>query len=153
MYATLLLIYILLPLFVLFIFINFLLAGWESASERRNFFENYAKRLEFDPLTPDNWYIQPKERIMSTEVLTMIFFFFFLFVLFFFASLLIVIMKGAFQVIHYHNDSISAALLDLFPDIGLTKVGFLAQCKLLLTLLIILSSYKDINSPSAAVAI
>eukprot|EP00026_Physarum_polycephalum_P003664 Phypoly_transcript_03677.p1 GENE.Phypoly_transcript_03677~~Phypoly_transcript_03677.p1 ORF type:complete len:748 (+),score=79.94 Phypoly_transcript_03677:247-2244(+) len=74
---------------------------WESASERRKFFEIYAKNHGFDHLIPDNWYSQPKERIMATP--------------------------GAFQVIHYHNDNVSIALLDLFPDIGLTKVGFLSH--------------------------
>lgn len=31
---------------------------------------------------------------------------------------------------HYHNDSIVNALTELFPEIGLMKVKFLAQCNL-----------------------
>eukprot|EP00026_Physarum_polycephalum_P012597 Phypoly_transcript_12920.p1 GENE.Phypoly_transcript_12920~~Phypoly_transcript_12920.p1 ORF type:complete len:356 (+),score=59.55 Phypoly_transcript_12920:23-1069(+) len=68
---------------------------WEKIDARRKFFENYAKDHGFDPLKPENWYKQPRDKILAT--------------------------KGANKVISYHGISISKALLDLFPQIGLDK--------------------------------
>eukprot|EP00026_Physarum_polycephalum_P002883 Phypoly_transcript_02892.p1 GENE.Phypoly_transcript_02892~~Phypoly_transcript_02892.p1 ORF type:complete len:806 (+),score=69.97 Phypoly_transcript_02892:73-2490(+) len=66
---------------------------------RRNLFENFAKRHKFDPLVPANWYSQSKEMILSVSRLR--------------------------RVVTMYNGSMSAALLDLFPDIGLEKSKFL----------------------------
>eukprot|EP00026_Physarum_polycephalum_P001538 Phypoly_transcript_01540.p1 GENE.Phypoly_transcript_01540~~Phypoly_transcript_01540.p1 ORF type:complete len:1069 (+),score=95.14 Phypoly_transcript_01540:45-3251(+) len=67
---------------------------WNEASDRRNFFEEYAKANGFDPLTATNWYRQSRERIMAVQ--------------------------GAHSVLNYHR-TLSQALVDLFPDIGLEK--------------------------------
>eukprot|EP00026_Physarum_polycephalum_P001387 Phypoly_transcript_01388.p1 GENE.Phypoly_transcript_01388~~Phypoly_transcript_01388.p1 ORF type:complete len:627 (+),score=98.80 Phypoly_transcript_01388:211-1881(+) len=67
---------------------------WQKKENRRKFFENYAKAHGFDPLKPENWLKQSKEDIMA--------------------------MEGAPRVIFYHENSPAKALMDLFPDIGLT---------------------------------
>ena len=43
---------------------------WDGEIQRRNFFENYASANDFDPLVPDNWYAQPKDKIMSYKVIS-----------------------------------------------------------------------------------
>eukprot|EP00026_Physarum_polycephalum_P002023 Phypoly_transcript_02027.p1 GENE.Phypoly_transcript_02027~~Phypoly_transcript_02027.p1 ORF type:complete len:816 (+),score=61.48 Phypoly_transcript_02027:208-2655(+) len=68
---------------------------------RRLFFENYAKDHNFDPLLAENWYSQAKSQIMAT--------------------------KGAHTILAYHNASISKALADLFPHIGIDRNKFLAR--------------------------
>eukprot|EP00026_Physarum_polycephalum_P002873 Phypoly_transcript_02882.p1 GENE.Phypoly_transcript_02882~~Phypoly_transcript_02882.p1 ORF type:complete len:833 (+),score=72.23 Phypoly_transcript_02882:121-2619(+) len=68
---------------------------WNDVSNRRKFFENYAREIGFDPLIATNWYSQQMESIMS--------------------------FKGAARVLFYHQNSASRALLDLFPDIGLNQ--------------------------------
>ena len=40
-------------------------ASWKK---RRRFFENYAKEQAFDPLVAENWYLQPRSKIMAAEV-------------------------------------------------------------------------------------
>eukprot|EP00026_Physarum_polycephalum_P001051 Phypoly_transcript_01052.p1 GENE.Phypoly_transcript_01052~~Phypoly_transcript_01052.p1 ORF type:complete len:797 (-),score=76.09 Phypoly_transcript_01052:124-2514(-) len=87
---------------------NYLFPGKSDASlaqqlyyrveNRRKFFEDYAKTHKFNPLLPQNWYKQPITSIMTT--------------------------KGANGVIHYHNYSVSSALCDLFPDIGIDRTKF-----------------------------
>jgi len=67
-------------------------------THRKNFFVNFAEENAFDPLYPDNWYKQVKEKIMST--------------------------KGASTVMLHYNRSLSKALTDVFPDIGLQKAKF-----------------------------
>eukprot|EP00026_Physarum_polycephalum_P001731 Phypoly_transcript_01733.p1 GENE.Phypoly_transcript_01733~~Phypoly_transcript_01733.p1 ORF type:complete len:1003 (+),score=155.23 Phypoly_transcript_01733:421-3009(+) len=75
--------------------------AWHDRDNRRKFFENYAKSHGFDPLVPDNWYLQPIERIIGV--------------------------KGAFGVISYHKGSVIRALLDLFPAISLDRTRFTAE--------------------------
>ena len=41
---------------------------WDGEIKRRKFFENYARANDFDPLAADNWYAQPKDKIMSYKV-------------------------------------------------------------------------------------
>jgi len=43
-------------------------AQWFSKENRINFFATYAKEHSFDPLLPENWYKQSRERITSTNV-------------------------------------------------------------------------------------
>eukprot|EP00026_Physarum_polycephalum_P010399 Phypoly_transcript_10562.p1 GENE.Phypoly_transcript_10562~~Phypoly_transcript_10562.p1 ORF type:complete len:418 (+),score=65.52 Phypoly_transcript_10562:189-1256(+) len=76
---------------------------WRLPSNRRNFFVNFAKDNRFNPGNPDNWYAQSRQKIMET--------------------------KGAQMVLYYHNNSISKALMDLFPNIGLTKSNFQVRQK------------------------
>jgi exonuclease V gamma subunit len=73
-------------------------AVWYEVESRRNFFEKYARDNKFDPLKAENWYKQPRDRILAT--------------------------KGTRSVIYYHNNSVSKALIDLFPDIGLEMSKF-----------------------------
>eukprot|EP00026_Physarum_polycephalum_P001627 Phypoly_transcript_01629.p1 GENE.Phypoly_transcript_01629~~Phypoly_transcript_01629.p1 ORF type:complete len:1030 (-),score=139.53 Phypoly_transcript_01629:75-3164(-) len=75
--------------------INSQASAWHEIANRRKFFENYARENKFDPLNPNNWYAQPKQKFMAVQ--------------------------GAYRVISYHNNSFFRSLLDLFPDIGLEK--------------------------------
>eukprot|EP00026_Physarum_polycephalum_P002270 Phypoly_transcript_02276.p1 GENE.Phypoly_transcript_02276~~Phypoly_transcript_02276.p1 ORF type:complete len:794 (+),score=74.23 Phypoly_transcript_02276:119-2500(+) len=68
---------------------------WKKIN-RRLFFEKYAKSKGFDPLNSENWYHQSKNKIKA--------------------------LKGATSVLWYHSNSVSKALLDLFPEIGLDKL-------------------------------
>lgn len=43
-------------------------AAWHEAKYRRKFFEIYAKENEFDPLIAQNWYLQPKRKILANKV-------------------------------------------------------------------------------------
>ena len=43
--------------------------------KRRMFFEDYAKQNGFDPLIPNNWYVQSKLKILSLKVFITFFFF------------------------------------------------------------------------------
>jgi hypothetical protein len=42
---------------------------WCKQKNRRRFFENFAKTNGFDPLLPDNWYLQDSKKIMKIRVL------------------------------------------------------------------------------------
>eukprot|EP00026_Physarum_polycephalum_P004684 Phypoly_transcript_04707.p1 GENE.Phypoly_transcript_04707~~Phypoly_transcript_04707.p1 ORF type:complete len:664 (+),score=57.25 Phypoly_transcript_04707:58-2049(+) len=66
---------------------------WSKPDNRRSFFEKYAQENKFNPLIPTNWYAQSKAKILSTQ--------------------------GAKSVLNYHGHSISRAITDLFPEIGL----------------------------------
>lgn len=46
---------------------------WEDKNNRRNFFEEYAKKHCFDPLKPENWYHQTRAIIVQEEVILMFF--------------------------------------------------------------------------------
>lgn len=81
---------------------------------RRVFFEKYAKQHNFDPRKAENWYSQPKERIMVQKVLAMKAI----------NSILILLLKGSHAVVFHHNNSLLQALLDIFPDIGLEAAKF-----------------------------
>jgi len=72
---------------------------WADRSRRRKFFENYAKDQKFDPLHAENWYSQTAAKVKSVN-------------------------KQVRGVLHYHRGSLSRALLDLFPGIGLEQSKF-----------------------------
>eukprot|EP00026_Physarum_polycephalum_P004524 Phypoly_transcript_04545.p2 GENE.Phypoly_transcript_04545~~Phypoly_transcript_04545.p2 ORF type:complete len:226 (+),score=15.15 Phypoly_transcript_04545:1408-2085(+) len=72
---------------------------WTNAASRKYFFEMYAAYKHFDPLIAKNWYSQSSSDIMA--------------------------MKGAKNVIRHHGNSISQALISLFPNIGLAGNMFL----------------------------
>jgi len=76
---------------------------WVTSMARRRFFVNYAKKYNFDPLIADNWYLQSKKRIKSE--------------------------KHSKAVIGHHSNSVTKALLDLFPEIGLTKEDLIHSFK------------------------
>eukprot|EP00026_Physarum_polycephalum_P011168 Phypoly_transcript_11369.p1 GENE.Phypoly_transcript_11369~~Phypoly_transcript_11369.p1 ORF type:complete len:392 (+),score=44.19 Phypoly_transcript_11369:39-1178(+) len=71
---------------------------WSSEKSRRGVFIKYARQHRFDPLNAENWYSQSKKKITAT--------------------------LGAYRVLMYHRNSISRALIDLFPEIGLDKSKF-----------------------------
>ena len=48
---------------------DILLAPWRVITNRKRFFENYAKEHGFDPLVPENWYLQSRKRIANYKVL------------------------------------------------------------------------------------
>eukprot|EP00026_Physarum_polycephalum_P004416 Phypoly_transcript_04435.p1 GENE.Phypoly_transcript_04435~~Phypoly_transcript_04435.p1 ORF type:complete len:688 (+),score=101.45 Phypoly_transcript_04435:123-2066(+) len=77
------------------------LAMWHKIENRKKFFETYAIQNGFDHRQAQNWYTQPREKVLAV--------------------------KGARGVIAYHGQSISRALMDLFPDIGLDKTKFRVQ--------------------------
>eukprot|EP00026_Physarum_polycephalum_P001458 Phypoly_transcript_01460.p1 GENE.Phypoly_transcript_01460~~Phypoly_transcript_01460.p1 ORF type:complete len:826 (+),score=126.37 Phypoly_transcript_01460:385-2862(+) len=68
-------------------------SAWHLESSRKQFFENYAATNGFNPLDPEQWYFQARNKIMTT--------------------------KGAANVLYYHKNSIARALQDLFPNIGI----------------------------------
>eukprot|EP00026_Physarum_polycephalum_P002151 Phypoly_transcript_02156.p1 GENE.Phypoly_transcript_02156~~Phypoly_transcript_02156.p1 ORF type:complete len:735 (+),score=101.72 Phypoly_transcript_02156:694-2898(+) len=76
---------------------------WNKPIKRRNFFENFAKENSFDPIDPEQWYQVSRKHVM--------------------------LYKGAHRVLQYHNDSLSKALVDLFPDIGLDRSKFWSKSK------------------------
>jgi hypothetical protein len=41
---------------------------WHKVDTRRQFFIDYAKNIGFDPLLPENWYTQPLNKILATQV-------------------------------------------------------------------------------------
>jgi hypothetical protein len=43
-------------------------ASWEDISSRRELFVKYAKENGFDPLNPENWYLQPRKKILEIKV-------------------------------------------------------------------------------------
>ena len=93
-------------------------APWQEASNRRMFFEKYALENGFDPLVPHNWYLQSREKIRSLKVHSpslSLFIIYFIFTSLIF--LLIYCLQGARQVLYYHNNNISNALENLFPEL------------------------------------
>eukprot|EP00026_Physarum_polycephalum_P001573 Phypoly_transcript_01575.p1 GENE.Phypoly_transcript_01575~~Phypoly_transcript_01575.p1 ORF type:complete len:894 (+),score=113.77 Phypoly_transcript_01575:551-3232(+) len=65
--------------------------SYTKVEERRTFFYEYAIENEFDPLVADHWYTQPKEFVLAK--------------------------KGSSSVLQHHNNSVTQALVDLFPDV------------------------------------
>lgn len=43
-------------------------ASWNEVENRRDFFEKYAKRMNFDSQDAEKWYLQPMENILSFKV-------------------------------------------------------------------------------------
>jgi len=74
---------------------------WHKVENRKKFFEQFAQQNGFDPFVASNWYMPSLDKIMAV--------------------------KGARSVIAYHGQSLSRALMDLFPDIGLEKTKFRAH--------------------------
>ena len=77
----------------------------------RKFFESFATTNGFDPLLPENWYLQSKANIMNSKVQN---------------KKIKTENKnsntngeqGVNRVMCHYNNNISKALLSLFPDIG-----------------------------------
>lgn len=65
-------------LYLLFIIYNILLDNdWESVEARREFFINFAKEMEFDPYTPDNWYKVTRADVLKKRVFIILIFLYF----------------------------------------------------------------------------
>ncbi len=52
-----------------------MLLDWSSAIDRRKFFEDYAKKRGFDPLTPENWYIESYRNVAAMKVFNELWYF------------------------------------------------------------------------------
>ena len=53
-------------------------ALWDNVRNRRGFFEKYARIRKFDPLNPENWYLQSERKLMAVKVLVLFIFIFYL---------------------------------------------------------------------------
>jgi len=79
------------------------LGYWDSGSNRREFFDNFAKDRGFDPLRPDKWYLFSKEDVHRVE--------------------------DGKVVLGYYEDSFIQALSQLYPKLRLDKNRFISQRK------------------------
>eukprot|EP00026_Physarum_polycephalum_P005354 Phypoly_transcript_05386.p1 GENE.Phypoly_transcript_05386~~Phypoly_transcript_05386.p1 ORF type:complete len:586 (+),score=95.25 Phypoly_transcript_05386:3-1760(+) len=75
--------------------------AWSYKGNRRAFFEEYAKENNFDPLIAENWFKQFPKKIMAKP--------------------------DAGSVMSFHSNSVSKALLDLFPSLTSDKSHFRSQ--------------------------
>lgn len=50
------------------VYTNIPLAQWSDSETRRYFLEKYAKDNDFDPLIAQNWYSEPKDKILRLKV-------------------------------------------------------------------------------------
>lgn len=94
-----------------------IIAGfWRDVNNRKHFFENYAKKRGFDPLSASHWYKQPIEKIGAEKVS-----FYFIFI--------IIIMintgnKDVRRALVHHQGSVVTALAELFPTINFDQTMF-----------------------------
>jgi len=72
---------------------------WNSAANRRKFFDSIAQENSFDPLSPESWYALATSDMFSKY-------------------------KGIWNVIERHNFSYETALIELYPEIGLSVPAF-----------------------------
>jgi hypothetical protein len=42
--------------------------SWTKPEKRREFFEKYAEANLFNPYVPENWYLQPRDKILAVKV-------------------------------------------------------------------------------------
>jgi hypothetical protein len=106
---------------------------WGDMKNRRQFFEQYAVVNKFDPLIPNNWYRQAIYKIMLDKVLL----FSLISALPFYLSIYLsphTLSQDASKVVGHHNNSVSKALLDLFPEIGLQKSKLLSRMEFFLNI-------------------
>ena len=47
---------------------NFYVTAYYEVENRRKFFEKYADKKGFDPLKPENWYIQSRKNMLAAQV-------------------------------------------------------------------------------------
>jgi len=71
---------------------------WRHSSNRRAFFEEYAKRSGFDPLVPDNWYSVKLETISA--------------------------LPNGTSVLYFYGGSLVKALVNLFPELEWDEIRF-----------------------------
>jgi len=73
---------------------------WAEEDNRKQFFDQFAKDNEFDPLVASNWYTVTTAMVIPR--------------------------KGGKSVLEYYGGSFAKALLQLYPDIGLDRTRFMA---------------------------
>eukprot|EP00026_Physarum_polycephalum_P005007 Phypoly_transcript_05033.p1 GENE.Phypoly_transcript_05033~~Phypoly_transcript_05033.p1 ORF type:complete len:665 (+),score=73.56 Phypoly_transcript_05033:296-1996(+) len=71
---------------------------WRDKGNRKKFFVDYARSCGFDPLVPENWYSIPKQSLLSV--------------------------KGCGDILYYHKNRISKALIELFPNVEFDRSKF-----------------------------
>eukprot|EP00026_Physarum_polycephalum_P003756 Phypoly_transcript_03770.p1 GENE.Phypoly_transcript_03770~~Phypoly_transcript_03770.p1 ORF type:complete len:759 (+),score=109.95 Phypoly_transcript_03770:66-2279(+) len=71
---------------------------YRDVRNRRQWFDNFAKRNRFDPRVPSNWYSITSEKIFSEP--------------------------GSRPVLRYHNNNYIRALVSLFPEVEFEKTQF-----------------------------
>lgn len=98
--------------------------AYDTPEKRRIFFVRYAKVKGFDPLAADNWYSVFASHIPSAKVFSL---FFSLFSFLFSCSLSFFLFTCNKVVLGYHGNSLSRALKELFPDIGIDNSKFITQ--------------------------
>eukprot|EP00026_Physarum_polycephalum_P004657 Phypoly_transcript_04679.p1 GENE.Phypoly_transcript_04679~~Phypoly_transcript_04679.p1 ORF type:complete len:669 (+),score=68.95 Phypoly_transcript_04679:107-2113(+) len=76
---------------------------YEQSSNRRHFFKQIAKKLGFDPLVAENWYSTGRYAFTSH--------------------------KDGLAVLAHHNQDHKQALVDSFPEIGLSEKGFTREVR------------------------
>lgn len=91
-------------------------ANWSDVTNRRKFFENFAKLQNFDPKIPGNWYSQARHSILSSRVCN--------FILELVCSFYSFGLQGGNTILNYHNGNIGKALDTIFPDIGIDPSVF-----------------------------
>lgn len=84
---------------------------WNDPQNRRLFFENFARSKGFDPLQASRWYSVTIADLAGVKVNIN-------------SHVLYSQFQGATTVLRHYNKSIPAALMDVFPDIGLEKKKF-----------------------------
>jgi len=73
---------------------------WEAISVQREFFESCARSHGYDPLVAKTWYSRSLRKILAKKAVVR-------------------------QVLQYHEQNLTKALLDLFPSIGLDRAKLL----------------------------
>ena len=103
--------------------------SWKTEAERRVFFDKYAASKGMDPRNPDFWssvavqdlhryqpvYFPPHLLFISSHFISFISFYY-LFIYY--------LLQGYKTVARYHGGRLSTCLMQLYPDIGLTKAHF-----------------------------
>ena len=56
-----------LPFFII-LSLSYFIVSWHTTESRRIFFERYAEQQGFDPLNPDYWYSQSRDKILTVKV-------------------------------------------------------------------------------------
>lgn len=103
----------------LFLFYSLLLLivkNWKYPATRKEFFIEFAKKHNFNPNLPSNWYSITKEMILEEQVLLL------LLISDCFCNN-IIIQDGKLVLGYYENNHV-LALTSLFPKIGLLKENF-----------------------------
>lgn len=86
--------------------------------QRRQFFIDFAHKLSFDALVPNNWY--NKEKKLKSYKVSSTFCQFFIFIHLF-------DYKMSQKVLQYHGNDLATALMELFPELNFDKSKFMIE--------------------------